>query len=145
MAENRSRALHHINYLTSEMNALYHQASLKMGISDSVGMVLYALYDAGGSCTLHDICVASGISKQTLNSALRGLEAKGLLYLEQHKGRSKRAVLTQSGMDYAKGTVGRLFQAEMDSFEDWQEDEIIAYVQLMEKFAASLRKQIEKM
>lgn len=145
MAENRSRELHHINYLTSEMNALYHQASLKMGISDSVSMILYTLYDAGGSCPLHDICVASGMSKQTLNSALRGLEAKGFLYLEQHDGRSKRAVLTKSGMDYAKGTVGKLFQAEVDSFEGWPEDEMNAYVQLMEKHTICLRKQVEKM
>ena len=32
-----------INYLISEMDALYHLASLKMGISDSVSIVLYTI------------------------------------------------------------------------------------------------------
>ena len=108
MPGNRSKEIHQINYLTSEMDALYHQASVKMGISDSVSIILYTLYDAGGSCLLRDICIATGTSKQTLNSALRGLEAKQLLRLEQHNGRSKRVILTESGAEYCwKAFSGR--------------------------------------
>ncbi len=143
MTENRSREIHRINYLTSEMNALYHQASVKMGISDSVSVILYNLYDAGGTCLLRDICTFSGISKQTLNSGLRSLEAKQLLCLEQHNGRLKRVVLTPAGMEYAKATVARLFQAEMRTFDSWTEDEIRTYIQLQEKYAVCLRQQIE--
>lgn len=33
--------------LTSEMEALYHQASLKLGITDSISIVLYTIYDEG--------------------------------------------------------------------------------------------------
>ena len=98
MAKNRSREIHRINYLTSEMDALYHQASVKMGISDSVSIVLYHLYDVGGACLLREILSSSGISKQTVNSALRNLEARGLLCLEAYNGRSKRVILTQAGI-----------------------------------------------
>ena len=145
MPGNRSKEIHQINYLTSEMDALYHQASVKMGISDSVSIILYTLYDAGGSCLLRDICIATGTSKQTLNSALRGLEAKQLLRLEQHNGRSKRVILTESGAEFAKNTVGKLFQAEVDALWDWPEEEIQLYVRLMEKYAKSLRQQIEQL
>lgn len=145
MAGNRSKEIHQINYLASEMDALYHRASLKMGISDSVSIILYTLYDAGGSCLLRDICIATGASKQTLNSALRGLEAKQLLRLEQHNGRAKRVVLTETGAAFAKGTVGRLFQAEIDALESWPEEEIQLYVRLMEKHTESLRQQIEQL
>lgn len=145
MAKNRSREIHRINYLTSEMDALYHQASVKLGISDSVCIVLYHLYDVGGACLLREILASSGISKQTANSALRNLEAKGLLCLEAYNGRSKRVMLTQAGMEYAEKTVGRLFQAEMGAFDGWTEDEIAAYLQLQEKYAACLRMQINKM
>ena len=62
-----------INFLISEMDSLYHLADLRLGISDSVSRVLYALYDAGGQCPLADIYKNSGISKQTINSAVRGL------------------------------------------------------------------------
>ena len=37
--------LHRINYLIAETDALYHQASLKLGISDSAMRVLYTVYD----------------------------------------------------------------------------------------------------
>ena len=72
-----------INYLISEMDALYHLASLKMGISDSVSIVLYTIYDSGNGCLLSDVYKKSGISKQTVNSAVRKLETEEILYLEQ--------------------------------------------------------------
>lgn len=80
-----------INFLFSEMESLYHLADLRLGISDSASLVLYALYDAGGQCPLADIYKNSGISKQTINSAIRGLEKEGLLYLAQYHGRAKKS------------------------------------------------------
>ncbi|XCP83994.1 helix-turn-helix domain-containing protein [Roseburia hominis] len=66
--------LHRINYLMAETDALYHQASLKLGISDSAMRVLYAIYDSGESCSPSSIYKASGVSKQTINSVVRKLE-----------------------------------------------------------------------
>ncbi len=77
--------LHRINYLIAETDALYHQASLKLGISDSAMRVLYTVHDCGGSCQLSDIYKRSGISKQTVNSALRKLEADGVIYLSPRR------------------------------------------------------------
>lgn len=82
--------IHRINYLTSEMESLYHQASLKLGITDSVSIVLYTIYDAGDGCLLSDVYKKSGIRKQTVNSAIRGLEAEQILYLQQYTGRAKK-------------------------------------------------------
>lgn len=80
-----------INFLISEMESLYHLADLRLGISDSASLVLYALYDAGGQCPLADIYKNSGISKQTINSAIRGLEKEGLLYLAQYPRPGKKS------------------------------------------------------
>ena len=99
----REEFIHRINYLTSEMDAMYHRASLKLGISDSVSLILYTIYDAGGSCLLSEIYKKTGISKQTVNSALRGLEGKGILALQQYKGRAKKVVLTEAGICRADG------------------------------------------
>lgn len=101
-----------INFLFSEMESLYHLADLRLGISDSASLVLYALYDAGGQCPLADIYKNSGISKQTINSAIRGLEKEGLLYLAQYHGRAKKVVLTDKGNRFAQQTAARIRQAE---------------------------------
>lgn len=133
-----------INFLSSEIEALYHQASLKFGISDSVSIVLYTVYDAGESCLLSDIYKKSGISKQTVNSAIRGLEADDILYLEQYTGRAKRVVLTDKGRNFAKQTVAKIQEAEVRAFDTWSEEEICTYIHLMEKYVHCFRKQIEK-
>ncbi len=145
MAQKRYEEIHQINYLTSEMQALYHRVALKLGISDSVCVVLYSIYDAGETCLLSDIYKKSGISKQTVNSAMRNLETEGMLYLVQHTGRAKRVVLTDKGRDYVKETVARLYEAEVRAFDDWTDDEIRDYITGMERYAECLRIQLEQL
>ena len=136
--------IHRINYLGAELESLYHQSSVKLGITDSVSMVLYAIYDEGGECLLSDIYKNSGISKQTINSAIRNLEAQDILYLRQHSGRSKMAILTEKGKAFAENTVAKICRAESDAFNSWTEEEITTYLQLMEKYIDCFRQQIDK-
>ena len=70
------------NYLSSEINSLYHQAAKKMGISDSVQNILYVLCDQGNQALQSEICSISGISRQTINSALSTLEQQGLVRVD---------------------------------------------------------------
>lgn len=139
-----SKKIHQINYLTAETDAIYHQASLKLKVSDSVMRVLYSIYDNGNNCLLSLVYKQSGISKQTVNSALRKLEDMGIIYLETYKGKSKKICLTKEGIDYVKNTAGRLYEAERKTFEGWKKEEIDMYISLMEKYKCTLQKQIEE-
>ena len=112
-------------------------------MSDSVSIVLYTIYDLGENCLLSDVYKNSGISRQTVNSAIRSLEAAQILYLEPYNGRSKRIVLTEQGEQYIQKTAARLFAAEMAAFDGWTEEEISTYIRLMEKDVACLRREIE--
>ena len=42
-------------------------------------------------------------------------------------------------------TVARLYQAEINVFDSWTQEEISTYIQLMEKYADCFRQQIEKL
>lgn len=137
--------IHRINYLNAELNALYHHASLKLGLTDSAAMVLYTIYDNGENCLLSDIYKQSGVSKQTVNSAIRKLEKERIIYLEQHSGRTKKVVLTDTGKEYVQKTVARLFDAEAAAFASWTEEEINAHIGFKEKYIDSFREQIEKL
>ena len=77
-----SRDMRRYNHLLQETDAVYHDMAQHWGLSDSVMGVLYTLCDAGGRCRLRDICYWSGMTKQTVNSALRRMEGDGLIYLE---------------------------------------------------------------
>lgn len=145
MTTNYKDKVYRLNCLAHDLDAVYHQAALKLGISDSVLCILYVIYEKGDSCLLQDICNESSISKQTINSALRKLEKDEILYLEQDKGRAKRVCLTDKGKVYLDQTAAKLYEAENNVFEDWTEDEYDSYVRLMRKYIDSLRVQIDKM
>lgn len=138
-------SIHRINYLNAELNALYHNASLKLGLTDSASIVLYTIYDNGGNCLLSDIYKQSGISKQTVNSAIRNLEKENIIFLEQHSGRAKKVVLTDTGKEYVQKTVARLFDIESAAFSSWTDDEINAHIGFMEKYIESFRIQVDKL
>ena len=145
MSDKLHDKIYRINCLTEEVDSLYHQAAVKLGVSDSVLFVLYMLHISGEKCLLYDIYKLSGISKQTINSAVRKLENEEIVYLEKHNGKAKIVCLTEKGKAYTAQTAAKLAEAERRAFGDWSEEEIDLYVRLIEKHDASLRKQIEKL
>ena len=44
-----------INCLTEDIDSLYHQAALKLGVSDSVLFILYMIFIRGERCFLYDM------------------------------------------------------------------------------------------
>lgn len=137
--------IYRVNCLASDLESLYHQAALKLGLSDSVLFVLYVIYENGSSCLLYDIRKETRLSKQTLNSAIRKLEGEDIIYLEQSSGRGKKVCLTEKGKKYIDQTAARLFDAECSAINGWTEEEIDLYLNLMEKYNVNLREQIEHM
>ena len=144
--EKTSEKLHQINYLTAEIEWLYHQASLRMGIADSTMRVLYTIYDHGEEdCPLSCVYKESGISKQTVNSALRRLEEQGILRVESGSGRGKRVLVTEVGKEYVDRTAGRLYRAECALFASWSDEEIDEHIRLMAKYNEAFRQTLEEL
>ncbi len=137
--------MHQVNCLASDLDSLYHQAALKLGLPDSVMMVLYLLYEKDGSCPLNEIRRETNIRKQTLNSAIRKLESEDIVYLKQTSGREKTVCLTEKGNDYTSCTIARLYNAECSTFQGWTEAEIRQYLYLMDKYNRDFHEQIKKM
>ena len=137
--------MHRINCLNADMNSVYHQAALRFGMTDSAELILYSVHENDGRCPISRICSETGISKQTLNSALRKLENEGVIYLEPNGGKTKTICLTEQGTEYVKNTIGRLFNAECNIFGSWTEDEINEFLRLSEKYNSDLKKQVAKL
>lgn len=128
-----------LNYLLSETDAVYHELAAALGLSDSVMMILYALLDAGGSCSLQALSRGTGCCKQTVNSALRRLEAEGLVQLEAADGKRKRVFLTARGRACAGQTVGRIIAMENEIYASWPEEDMERYLALTERYLRALR------
>ncbi len=145
MNENHFEKLQRINWLISETDGVYHQASLKIGLTDSASKILYALYTNDGSCLLSYIYKNFGISRQTVNSALRKLEKEGLILLKQHSGKAKTVVLTDQGKEKADRTVSKIVEAEIGAFESWTEEEIDTYIDLTAKYLQTLSSKVSQL
>ncbi len=132
------------NYMLSEINALYHEAAFRAGVSDSVHCILYVLCTENYRCLQSEIYKQSGISRQTINSAIRRLERDGMVYLEQGKGRNTIVCLTDQGIDLAAKTVHPLFQIENEIFEEWSPKEVEGYLKLTEKYRDALKEKLNE-
>lgn len=138
-----SKALRRFNYLIGETDAAYHEAALRLGLSDSALRILYALWEGDCRCSLREVCRRSGLSKQTVNSALRRLEAEGLAYLERAGGKRKDVCLTAAGAALAGRTVARIMEAENAVFASWPQEDVEAYLALTAKYLAAFREQTQ--
>lgn len=134
-----------LNYLLSEIDAAYHEASQKLGLSDSAMQILYVICNDGGACLLSEICSLSGTSKQTINSALRKLQAEGVVRLEALTGRRKKVFLTERGKALASGTVLPLMEIENEVFGAWTNRERELYLALTRRYLTSLREKIKEL
>lgn len=145
MEREYEKVLKRYNHLQSELEAAYHEMAQKMGLSDSAMLILYTICDKGENCPLQEICRCSGLSKQTLNSALRKLEAEGTVYLQAAGGKNKNVCLTEEGKALARRTAGRMMQAENEIFASWSREEVRNYLELTERFLTALREKTKEM
>ncbi len=145
MIDELQQKIYRINFLANTIDALYHQAAKCLGVADSVLYILYMVHSNSASCPLSDLYKISAISKQTINSAIRKLEAEGNIYLKKHDGKSKIVCLTERGRDYVKKTAEILLAAEGSAFADWSAEELDIYLHLIEKHVASLRQQFGRL
>lgn len=144
MREFATEKLKRFNYLSGEIDAVYHEAALKFGLSDSAMLVLYAICNNGESCLLSDIIHLSGASKQTINSALRKLEAEGIVCLEAVNGKKKKVCLTKKGRELTDHTVIRLLDIENGIFDSWSLEEQEMYLTLTQRYLTAFKEKVKE-
>ena len=127
-----------INQLDRQIGGIYHEAALKMGFSDSELWILYALSVSAAGCRQTELCQSTGMTKTTVNSALKKMEEAGVLYRAPGSGRNTLVFLTEQGAALAERTVCRLIKAENESYEDWTPEEQSVFLRLNRDFMEKL-------
>lgn len=140
-----SKELRRFNYLLGETDGVYHDAAVRMGLSDSVMRILYCLCCEGDPCPLRTVVRQSGASKQTINSALRRLEGEGAVRLEPGQGRGKNVRLTEKGRALAERTVLPLMRIEDEIYSSWSREDVLKNLELTERFLAALREKTRQL
>lgn len=138
-----SKELKRFNYIIGEIEALYHSAALKLGLSDSAMSILYTVYSEGNQCLLQDIVKLSGLSKQTINSAIRKLEKEKIIYLEEYDSKKKNVCFTKEGKQLAEKTVSHIIQIENGIFDSWSAVECENYLRLTKDYMLALKREVD--
>lgn len=140
-----SQNMKRCNHLQGEIEAAYHDAALKFGLADSTQFILYTICYLDGECPLSEIVKMTGISKQTINSALRNMESQGLVELTSVTPKTKNVFLTEKGKSLAERTVIRLMKAEDDIFAEWTDADVQKYLELNERFLTGLKERVNQL
>lgn len=131
------------NSLFKEMTDVYHNIALKLEISDSAFLILYAIVELGCGCTQKDIAQMYYMSKQTINSSIKNLEKSGYITLKQDKGNNKQIFLTALGEKLAQEKIKPVIKIENDVFAQMSFDESQKLLKLTRKYTDLLKEKTE--
>lgn len=126
--------------LLNRLDHIYSEFSRACGLSDCAYWMLVDTSTAGGSIAVSRLTSEWFYSKQTINSVIKTLTARGFATLELAEGSRKNKVvrLTEAGMRFAEQYALPAQEAEQQAFEvlePWEQREIM---RLIEKFSHAL-------
>lgn len=133
------------NIVNGMINGYYHEAALKLGLSDVETNILYALCMEGSGCYQSLLYKNTGLTRSTVNTVIRRFEKADLLYLKSGKGRNTCVFLTEKGEKFLEDTVQKIVEIETCIFSNWTEEERSMFLKLNKKYAADLKAGIDRM
>ena len=137
------RALMAYNDGMKRLGDVYRIAVKRLGMSECAFWILYTLRTEEGPFTQTEICEFLREPKQTVNSALKKLEAEGCLSLGAGEDmRSKSVRLTPEGERLAERTCDRVAEAETSALGRLSDSERGTLVQLLRRFSELLEEEL---
>ncbi len=136
--------LNEINRMAGNIDRLYHDASLKLGLSDSELDMFYVISIFGNGCNQSVLYKESGLRKSTVNTSIRRLEKDGVLYLEAGEGRNTKVFLTDKGMEYLQ-RIEKFMNMEKEIYASWTDEERDVYLNLTKRYVEELGEKIEEL
>lgn len=126
-----------IDVIYQETDRLYYELARGCGLSDSAYWILYDVEVAGGRIPQRSIGAAHSLSRQTVNSSIKSLEARGLVRLEFEPGsrKHKDVLLTDEGEAFCKERVVPAMRAEERAFMSLSARDRREFVRLVRAYA----------
>lgn len=139
----QSEELKENNRIYREMDGLYHEMCVKIGLSDSAFLILYSIVEMNGNCSQREIADHCCTSRKTINSSVKNLEAKGYITLVNGAGHDKYIVLTERGESLVREKIFPIMEAEDRAIQEMEPGERRELLRLNEKYAEVFRRHTE--
>ncbi len=117
----------------------YQQMMRSIGITETTLWILYALRLEPDGITQSSICEFMHGPKQTVNSALKKMEAEGLLTMQSGESRRTKLIrLTPAGHALAQRTADRVLKTEQRALAQFSEAEFRQLCAFLNKMSAAM-------
>lgn len=136
-----------IDVIYQETDRLYYELARGCGLSDSAYWILYDVLVAGGRTPQRGIGETHSFSRQTVNSSVKALEARGLVRLAFEEGsrKHKDVVLTEAGQAFCQEMMVPAMEAEQRAFASLPEDDRRAFVRLVRAYADAVDAELARL
>lgn len=136
-----------IETLYKATDRLYAKFAHRCGISDSAYWVLYAIVFSDEPVTQGILADVWSYSKQTVNSAVRALQDKGLVTLDFVPGnkKSKFIALTEQGKEFSRIYLEPAMKAEQRAFATMTLEERAELIRLINKYTTAIDAEINQL
>lgn len=132
-----------LNKVLKENDGIYRSAARRLGVAECTLWLLYTLRAEEPPMTQAKLCQRMLQPKQTINSALKALEAEGCIRLSPGSDRRTREIaLTSKGAELAGRTADQLIQAEVQALAGIPSEEKQDFLRTYRKFNRLLRDSI---
>lgn len=138
LEEEKRRVMRLELFLTEKkVDDLYRSLARRLNLPYAAFLILTRLVREDG-CEQKEIRDTFMLSKQTINSSLKKMEADGLLRIEDSGHRSTNVYLTDAGRKLLEGGVDQVYAAEKRAFDCLSDDEQEEMVRISGRLAESL-------
>lgn len=142
---NNAVSLVDFDRMLNGLDRIYSEFARTCGLSDCAYWMLVVTSTAGGSIAVSRLTSEWFYSKQTINSAIKTLTARGFATLEFAEGSRKNKVvsLTEEGRRFAKRYAMPAQEAEQRAFDALEPCEQREIMRLIGKFSQVLGEECE--
>ena len=136
-----------LDALYQKTDKVYYEFARGCGLSETAYWILYAVEVSGGSVAQRVISEEFSYSKQTVNSALKALEAKGLIRLDFAEGSRKAKVvsLTPAGRAFSAERIVPAIEAEDRAFSSLAPEERSEFLRLARAYTEAMDRELARL
>ncbi len=136
-----------LDALYQKTDKVYYELARGCGLSETAYWILYAVEVSGGAISQARIAEEFSYSRQTVNSALKTLEARGLVELTSLEGdrRSKAVTLTPEGRAFADERIVPAIEAEERAFATLSPAERAEFLRLAAAYTGAIDDELTRL
>ena len=136
-----------LDVLYQKTDKIYYEFARGCGLSETAYWILYSVEVSGGSVAQRVISEEFSYSKQTVNSALKALEAKGLIRLDFAEGSRKAKVvsLTPAGRAFSAERIVPAIEAEDRAFSSLAPGERSEFLRLARAYTEAMDRELARL